>query len=147
MKINQFSNAAYESSNIAVEQTMNWILWNVKFLQEKKEKKSWPAQTVILLGLQCTVWFVVRCWYHHIHPWHVFVPSQTSTSALLPFLYAPSVNETMLAWSIMRFIFSWFLCSALPEVWLHATVCQNKESPFFFFFFQMPLLNTNDSLL
>lgn len=61
-----------------------------------------------------------------------FCSVATSISAPLPFLYASSVNETTVAWSIMRFIFSCVLCTALPKVWVQATICQNKGNPIFF---------------
>lgn len=70
-----------------------------------------------------------------------FCSLATSVSAPLPFLYASSVNEATVAWSIMRFIFSYFLCTASPEVWVQATICQNKESPIF----QMSPFDTNYS--
>lgn len=56
------------------------------------------------------VWFRGCRWYHHIH----------SCSHLTYFLFrgnlhlctSPSVNETAMAWDIMRFIFSYFLCTS-----------------------------------
>lgn len=72
-----------------------------------------------------------------------FCSVATSISAPLPLLYASCVNEATMAWSIMRFIFSSFLCTALPKVWMQVQSVKEKKV----IFFQIHLLNTNDSFL
>lgn len=71
----------------------------------KRKIKNWQAQTVILW--EYSVWFDLQRAVDTITFTH-FCSVATSISAPLPFLYASSVNETTMAWIIMRFIFSYF---------------------------------------
>lgn len=94
-------------------------------------RKSCQHETVILW--ECDAKFLI----HSLllipsHPIMTHLCSvATALSAPLPFLHASGVSETTTAWTIMRFIFGCFLCTALPKVWGRAAICQNTQGPIF----------------